>query len=182
MPQIEVVQFETLIHPGYHLYYGTNAQFTTEHITRKEGWDKRVANLATNPQTAMFYFSQFINFENASTLHVERDLKGFYTDEQRRIEKYKEQLSERFFLFPGFLIPHGEKLKELLTERGFSYNPDKASLYAYGEFFEQCVDTWRKHLTIGLGLQEDNSHRIEELCLKREHNPFNDYRRPLILD
>lgn len=167
MIESQIRQFDVLVHPDFHLSWTPRPILTTQHNLRRLGWDARTSSLAFDPQVVMFYFSTFVRLEpDTNKPYVDRGVNEVYRDDQERIKKYKDQLGERFFLFAGSQRLSGWGLERILTARGFSYDPDAANLYAYGEYLDACVDSWGNYLTKALKLQESNSHKIEDLSLR----------------
>lgn len=126
--------------------------------------------LANDPEAVLFYFSAFLRLQAGNggpALIRDSDLAAYEVD-RRRILQYKEQLDERFILFTGDQKPSGSALKKIFDERGLFYTSAEARLVAYGEYSGACVASWRRYMTIGLGLKEHQSFLEEKLSLPVE--------------
>lgn len=173
----EIKFFDVLVHPDFHLSRGYSS-LTSSHIRRRQRWDTRIAMLANDPEAVLFYSSAFLMLQAGNggpVLIRDADLAAYEVD-RKRILQYREQLGERFILFTGDQKPSSSELKKILDERGFFYTSAEAMLVAYGEYSGACVASWRRYMTIGLGLKKHQSFLEGKLSLPVEEVRFTNFK------
>lgn len=159
---IAIERFDALIHPDY---ASTIYISSPKEAELRKSWDRRVGLLAIRDDSVLLYHSAFPFDPRCSDEQGDNYPKDAVTRELERREKYGSLLRERFFLYGMIDMPNSAGLRYELAERGFTYNPDRAKLTAYGEYYEYCVEAWMRTIQHSLGLGNKNCKKELSLSL-----------------
>lgn len=153
---MQIKQFDILVHPDFYQMDSPDSPLHKRQVELHETWDRRVENLQREQGTAMLYFSNLERGELEQGLHeganaLENPAKQH---DISRIQRYQEQLGNRFMLFSKLDLPNRDELQRVFSERGIQFQPDTTRIYPYGEAFEACVPAWGWHIKEELGVPD----------------------------
>jgi len=151
---MEIRFFDLLVHPDHAATRGYDD--LPRELELRKLWDMRIKELADKKDAVLFYFPAV----GVPEREKPTNLQAFEAD---RRNAYEGILGERFFCLDYF--PHTTKLLESLRERGFTYQPSKVDITAYGEILEQCVYTWLTATRKTLQVSYWFTQRLPELSL-----------------
>ncbi len=164
---LTISHIDVAVHFDYGRLKKPDISQTDESIERFERVKQRVVTrLVPDPRAVMFYFSTFLSLEDGQ-LVKDPDVKNHsaFESEQERISFYRQALRSRFFLFGGWEHPNFGQLEVNFEEQGFTYNQESTTLLAYGEWFEFCVQSWKRQTQQDLGLKVENTFDDPNLSL-----------------
>lgn len=175
MPERVINQIEILVHPDYHLIDPTILRFRDKPTLRKQ-WDDRINELAKNQEGLLLYFPAIPPTPTETSVGIApmwgEDLHKVELDRQAR---YSELLGDRFWKFETWKIPEITELLTIFRDKNFTYTRNNTQIFAYGEYQELCVLTWREIISERLGIPPHKSTDIPNLC-------FNLFSRPIQKD